>query len=143
MRRLSTILAATCFVLFTTLTTGPVASGQTTTNTPDSAAEYCGPYQFCLYADGYAALGYQILSGRSGTASADLSQYECAESVGCRFGTFNDSMSAWSNNTGMRYCWYVHGNFVEPLFVMESFGAGTLVTLLPHENDSASSVGPC
>jgi hypothetical protein len=55
-------------------------------------------------------------------------------------GSFNDQMSSWANDSGALYCWYSDADYRGDRHEMKP---GYRLNVLPHENDTASSIRPC
>lgn len=110
---------------------------------PCTGSPPCCPDGFaCLFQDSDRG-GFRVAIS-AGCGIADLRTIacpECTNGVNGNDGTFNDQMSSWANRSGEQYCWYADVEFqsVRAMMPDNTFRA----SVLPANNDQASSFGPC
>jgi hypothetical protein len=95
----------------------------------------------CLYQN--ANRGGFGVGTSSGTTISNLQSIrcpQCTNGIHGVDGTFNDDMTSWHNSTARRYCWGVNATRTPTSHTM---CPGCVVNVLPNENDTASSLGPC
>ncbi|GII63472.1 hypothetical protein Skr01_35570 [Sphaerisporangium krabiense] len=119
-------LAATALLPVGAATAHADATGPRIISIP-AGQTHCPSGYVCLFRDyDYQGGGYGFASGSSIGFLGDIG--------------FNDVMSSWANDSGIRYCWYVDANFEGDGHEMKP---GYRVNVLPQENDQASSLRPC
>lgn len=101
----------------------------------------CPAGNVCIYQNsGRSGIGFPIPKGYQALNLKLSKCSSCTNGTHGNDGTFNDQMSSWQNNSGIRYCWSFDSNRGGEHHVMDN---GYIVDVPARENDRASAVYPC
>ena len=107
-----------------------------------ASVDDCPRGYVCLFRD-RDTQGWEHFQLSARSSYGDLRMAPCYI---CKNGDWNDDMSSWVNNSGIRYCWYFDSYFrgsgsrgPRPM----PYQFGRIVNVTSFENDQASSIGPC